>query len=135
MAQQLIISEHEDITYRHDFSKNLLWLFCDAYVISKALAHFLYPIKTLKEGHENERLRFLSIFPLKFPADYEIKLLVCSTKLYISFKYNRIITLYQGIQKLMNTYGILVCPSLFKVIPFEHPRNRIFARKTYHIIC
>src|SRR3972149_10451244 len=103
-CQQLIVPYHKLIINRHNLPEYLLWRLLYTYIILLALAHLFYAIKTFKQWHCNDYLRFLTILFLEVPSNKKIKPLISPAHLHISFQHDRVITLYQRVQEFMNTY-------------------------------
>src|SRR5690554_938823 len=69
---------------------------------------------------------------LENPPHQQIKLLVSTTELHISFKRYGVVALNQRIQELMNSNWLLSSVTLGEIITLEHPCNRILTRELDH---
>ena len=72
--------------------------------------------------------------PLQLTADEEIELLVGAPELHVGPHGDRIVTLAQGVQQLMDPDGLATAVALLEVVPFQHPGNGVLRRKANHAV-
>src|SRR4030067_1888663 len=102
MAKEFIITEHQVVSDRHHLPEDLFRRLGYTYIVTQRLAHLVDTVCALQKRHGQHHLGLQTIIPLEFPPYKEVELLVSPAYLHISLQRNRLITLNQRIEELMN---------------------------------
>ena len=70
---------------------------------------------------------------LQLAPHQQVEFLVGATKLNVGLQFNRVITLYQRVEKLVNRDRLAAVVAFAEVIAFQHARNRGAGRQFDHV--
>jgi len=101
-AQDFEIPPHQIVRDRHEFAEHFAWCVGNTDVIAQRFGHFLYTVQTLEKRCCHDDLGLLPKFLLQLPSYEQIELLVGPSQLNVSLQCNRVISLNQRIEKLMD---------------------------------
>src|SRR5690606_18339936 len=82
-----------------------------------------------QKRHRHNDLRRLTIRLLQMTTNEQVELLVCAAKLDIGSQRYGVVALHERVQKLVDRNRLARLVALAKVVPLEHPRNRMLRRE------
>ncbi len=106
--------------------------FGDADVIALRLRHLVDAVEAFEQRHGEDALRLLPEVALQLASDEQVEFLVGAAELDVGLQGNRVVTLHQRVQELVDRDRLLAGEALGEVVPLEHARDGVLRGELDH---
>src|SRR5471032_1917133 len=132
--QQLEVAPHERVRDAHQLAEHVGRLLANADVVVLRLRHLLDAVQPFQQRHGQDALLLLAVLLLQFAANQQIELLVRAAELEIGVQRNRVVTLHERVQQLVNRDGHAALVALSEILALKNPRDGVTRRKLDHAV-
>src|SRR3990167_1366978 len=132
-AEQLEVAPHQRIRHGYQLVVHDTRSFLDTYIVAQRLGHLLHAIQTFKQRHGDDALRGLTIGALQLAPHQQVEFLISAAQLNIRLQSDRVITLHQRVEELMDGDRLIGRVALTEIITLKHPCNGVLRSQANEI--
>jgi hypothetical protein len=132
-AEQFEPAPHQLVTDLERLGHDVDGRLVDADIVAQGFRHLVDAVQSLEQRHGQYALRRLPMVLLQLPPHQQIELLVGAAQFDIGLQRNRVITLHQRVEELVDRDRLVAMVALGKVIALEHACHGVRCGEANHV--